>query len=151
MEILGLLDELEDEIKNATKVPLTAKCLVEPDYLLEKLDRIRAVLPEEIEAARMVISERDRIFEDAHRESKYILDDTKFQVAKLVSDDEITKNASEIAEEMINKSKEVSREIREGANEYAEELLKYLESVLNESLKSVKQGLQDINEHSSKI
>ena len=44
----------------------------------------------------MVISERDRIFEDAHRESKYILDDTKFQVAKLVSDDEITKTPARL-------------------------------------------------------
>lgn len=150
MEILVLLDELEEEIKNAKKMPLTAKYLIEPDYFLERLDRIRAILPEEIEAAKLVISERDRIFEDARRESSYILDDTKFQAAKLVSDDEITKNASQVAEDMLNKSKVLSQEIREGANEYAEQLLKYLESVLNESLNSVKQGLQEINEQSSR-
>jgi len=149
MEIFALLDDLEDEIKNAKRMPLTAKSLIDPDYMLDKLDRIRAMLPEEIEAAKMVISERDRIFEDARRESKYILDDTKFQAAKLVSDDEITRNASQIAEEMINKSKALSKEIREGANEYAEQLLKYLESVLNESLKSVKKGIQELNERSS--
>lgn len=149
MEIIVLLDDLEDEIKSAKKMPFTGKYLIDPDYLLDKLDRIRAVLPEEIEAAKTVISERDRIFEDARRESKYILDDTRFQAAQLVSDDEITRNASQIAEEMINKSKALSLEIREGADEYAEQLLRYLESVMNESLKSVKKGLQELNERSS--
>jgi uncharacterized coiled-coil DUF342 family protein len=80
----------------------------------------------------------------------YILDDTKFQAAKLVSDDEITRNASQVAEEMIEKSKAFSQEIRDGANEYAEQLLKYLESVLSESMKSVQQGLKELSEHTSK-
>lgn len=146
MKIIMLLDEIEDEIKSAKKMPLTGKSLIDPDYFLERLDRIRAILPEEIEAAKTVISERDRIFEDARRESKYILDDTKFQAAKLVSHDEITRNASQAAEDMINNSKAISQEIREGANEYAEQLLKYVEKVLNESLKSVKQGIQEISE-----
>jgi gamma-glutamyl:cysteine ligase YbdK (ATP-grasp superfamily) len=151
MEILVLLDELEDEIKSAKKMPLTAKSLIEPEYILERLDRIRAILPEEIEAAKLVITERDRIFEDARRESRYIVDDTKFQAAKLVSDDEITRNASQIAEEMLKKTEAVSREIRESADEYAEQLLKYLESVLNESLNSVRQGLQEVKGQSARI
>lgn len=141
-----LLDELEDEIKNAKKMPLLSKSLIDVDYFLEKLDRIRAVLPEEIKTAMKIIEERDRIFEDARRESKYILEDTRFQAAKLISDDEITKNANQVAEEMIAKSRALSQEIREGANKYAVELLTYLEKVLNESLKSVEQGLRELNE-----
>ncbi|NLW45049.1 MAG: ATPase [Syntrophomonadaceae bacterium] len=150
MEIIMLLDELEDEIKSAKRVPLTAKSLIDADYVLEKLDRIRAVLPEEIKTAIKIIDERDRIFEDARRESKYILDDTRFQAAKMISDDEITRNATQLAEEMINKSKAVSQEIREGANQYAMELLTYVEKVLNESLKSVEQGLRELSEWSEK-
>ncbi|MGI6513335.1 MAG: ATPase [Syntrophomonadaceae bacterium] len=150
MEIIVLLDDLEDEIKNAKRMPLTSKSLIDVDYFLEKLDRIRAVLPEEIKTAIKIIDERDRIFEDARRESKYILDDTRFQAAKLISDDEITKSASQVAEEMISKSKALSQEIREGANQYAVELLTYLEKVLNESLKSVEQGLQELNEWTPK-
>ncbi|MGI6548986.1 MAG: hypothetical protein ACOX4Q_02950 [Syntrophomonadales bacterium] len=150
MKILMLLDELEDEIKDAKRLPLTGKSLIDADYFLERLDRLRAIMPEEIEAAKKVLSERDRIFEDARRESMYILDDTKFQAAKLVSDDEITRNASQVAEEMIEKSKAFSQEIRDGANEYAEQLLKYLESVLSESMKSVQQGLKELSEHTSK-
>ncbi len=151
MEIIMLLDELEDEIKNAKRMPLIAKALIDADYVLEKLDRIRAVLPEEIQTAIKIIDERDRIFEDARRESKYILEDTRFQAAKMISNDEITRNASQVAEEMINKSKALSQEIREGANKYAIELLTYLEKVLNESLKSVEQGLRELNEWDPKI
>ena len=51
---------------------------------------------------------------------------------------------------MISKSKALSQEIREGANQYAVELLTYLEKVLNESLKSVEQGLQELNEWTPK-
>ena len=107
--------------------------------VLEKLDRIRAVLPEEIKTAIKIIDERDRIFEDARRESSisWMIPGSGGQ---MISDDEITRNASQVAEEMINKSKALSQEIREGANQYAIELLTYLEKVLNESLKSVEQG-----------
>jgi len=150
MEILELLDELEDEIKAAKRIPLTDKALIEPEYLLERLDRIRAVLPEEIESARLIINERDRIFEDARRESRYIIDDTKLQAARMVSDDEITKNATQVAEEMLAKTEAVAREIREGANEYAEQLLTYLEKVLHESMNSVKQGLEEIRKQTPK-
>ena len=35
MEIIVLLDDLEDEIKNAKRMPLTSKSLIDVDYFLE--------------------------------------------------------------------------------------------------------------------
>ncbi|NLV17042.1 MAG: hypothetical protein GXY50_07535 [Syntrophomonadaceae bacterium] len=150
MEIIKLLDEIEEEIKGAKRMPMTAKLLLEPEGILERLDRIRAVLPEEIEAAQMVISERERIFEEAKKEARYILDDSKYQASRLVSDDEITRNANQIAEEMLLRTDEAAREIRGSADEYAENLLKYLQSIITESLNSVNQGLKEISEHYEK-
>ncbi len=150
MEIIRILDQIEEDIKSAKKMPLTAKSLVEPEFILDKLDRIRAVLPEEVEAARLMILERDRIFEEARKEARYMLDDTKFQVSKLVSEDEITRHANLMAEELLSKTEDTAREIRKSADEYAENLLKYLKRLLEDSLSSVNQGISEISEQSIK-
>ncbi|MGE5423329.1 MAG: ATPase [Ignavibacteriales bacterium] len=148
MEIIAILDELEERIKESKKVPFSGKSLIEPEYFLDKLDRIRAVLPEEIEAARLVIHEQERIYEEANREAKGFVEDSMYQAARLVETDEITKQAKQVAEEIIAKGQSVALEIHQGANEYADKVMAYLEQVLKESLVSVQKGRSEIKENS---
>lgn len=150
MEIIAILDEIEERIKESKKVPFSGKTLIEPEYLLDKLDRIRAVLPEEIEAARLVINEQERIFEEATREAKGFVEDSMYQAARLVENDEITRQAKQVAEEIIAKGQSVALEIHESANEYADQVLGYLEQVLKDSLISVQKGRAEIKESSRK-
>ena len=66
MEIFRIMDEIEMIIKEGKKIPLySGKTLVDVNRLLDRLDRMRAVLPEELETARILLQDKERIVQDA--------------------------------------------------------------------------------------
>ena len=67
MKILELLDELEEIMETGTGLILTGKIMVDPDEVLEIVKEIRAELPEEMEQAKWIKSERQRILDEARR------------------------------------------------------------------------------------
>ena len=62
----------------------------------------------------------------------------------MVDDSEITRNAMNVAEEIIAKSERVSQQIRQDAEEYADGVLGHIEYVLRKGLDTVVQGRDQI-------
>lgn len=145
MEIFRILDELELLIRDSKKVPISGKSIVEGHIFLDRLDRIRAILPEELETARLIMSERERIVNEACAHADEVLMESQGTVARMVDESEITKNAMQVADEIIFKANEVAKEIRRDANEYAEGVLAHMEIVLKKGLETVSQGRAEIN------
>ncbi|MEN6462750.1 MAG: hypothetical protein ABFC94_15450 [Syntrophomonas sp.] len=146
MEIFRILDELELMIKDSKKVPFSSgKALIESNRFLDRLDRIRAILPEELENARRLISDKDRIVNDACVEAEKYVEQSRDRAARMIDDNEITKNAMNVAEEIVNKAEQVAQEIRRDANEYAEGVLSHMEIVLRRGLDAVSQGKEEIS------
>lgn len=147
MEVFRILDELELMLKESKKVPFSnGKGLIETFSFLERLDRIRAILPEELETARRVIAEKDRIIQEACASAEEYMEQSKDKVARMVNDSEITKNAMEMAEEIVAKAEKVALEIRKDANEYADEVLSHIEIILKKGLDVVQEGKYEIRE-----
>lgn len=147
MEIFRILDEMELMIKNSKRVPLSnGKAIIEAHIFLDRLDRIRAVLPEELDEARLLLSEKDRIVQKACAEAGEYLEDTKSQVARMIDESEITKNAMSLAEDIVSKAEQVANEIRRDANEYADGVLSHMEIVLNKGLDAIRRGRDDIQD-----
>lgn len=146
MEIFRILDELELMIKDSKKVPFSnGKTLIESNRFLDRLDRIRAILPEELETARRVINDKERIVNDACAEAEKFVEQSRDKAARMVDDNEITRNALSSAEEIVIKAEQVAQEIRRDANEYAEGVLSHMEIVLRRGLDAVSQGKEEIN------
>ncbi|HEX3010622.1 MAG TPA: hypothetical protein VHQ70_01130 [Syntrophomonadaceae bacterium] len=146
MEIFRILDELELMIKDSKKVPFSnGKTLIESNRFLDRLDRIRAILPEELETARRVICDKERIVNDACAEAEKFVEQSRDKAARMVDDNEITRNALSSAEEIVIKAEQVAQEIRRDANEYAEGVLSHMEIVLRRGLDAVSQGKEEIN------
>lgn len=147
MEIFRILDELEMMIKDSKKMPFSnGKAMIESHRFLDRLDRIRAILPEELETARILMNQKDKIVTEACAEAEKYVEQSKDKAARLVDDNEITRNAMSVAEEIVNKAEQVSMEIRRDANEYAEGVLSHMEIVLRRGLEAVTQGKDDIRE-----
>lgn len=144
MEIFRILDELELMIKDGKKVPLSGKSLLDGHIILERVDRIRAILPEELHNARLIIHEKDRIVTEACAEADEFMEESKGKIARLVDESEITKNAMKVADEIIFKSEHVAKEIRRDANEYAEGVLAHMEIVLTKGLEAVSEGKMEL-------
>jgi Fe2+ transport system protein B len=145
MEIFRILDEMELLLKGSKKMALSGgKSLVETNRFLDRVDRIRAILPEELETAKIVLAERERIVNEACAEASQYMEQSKNEVARLVDDSEITRNAMNVAQEIIAKGERVSQQIRQDADEYADGVLGHIEFVLRKGLYTVVQGRDQI-------
>jgi cell division septum initiation protein DivIVA len=147
MEIFRILDELEILLKGSRKVPMTGgKSIIETSRFLDRVDRIRAILPEELETAKLIMAEKERIVSDACAEADKYLEHSKSHVALLVDDNEITRSARGAAEQIIAQSEQIAAQIRRDANEYADGVLSHMEIVLRKGLETVIQGRDDIRD-----
>jgi cell division septum initiation protein DivIVA len=148
---MALLDELEQFVENSRRLPLTDKIILDGDQLLDYLDQIRDALPEEIEEAKRIYRDRDRVITDAKFEADHMVEETRMQMNRMVENHEVSKQAQGIAEEIIEQARKVAREIRQGANEYADDVLREMEEVmeraginLEQSLMAVKTGREEL-------
>src|SRR6188472_1724005 len=108
MDVLVLIDKLDDVVHNARPVPLTDQVRVDREEIYDLLDQMRATIPEEIKQARWIVKARE-------------------QQARLISDEEVTKQAERAADEIVEDARSREREIRLGAEDYADEILNTLE------------------------
>ncbi|HCF70572.1 MAG TPA: ATPase, partial [Syntrophomonas sp.] len=91
MEIFRILDELEMMIKDSKKMPFSnGKAMIESHRFLDRLDRIRAILPEELETAKILINQKDKIVTEACAEAEKYVEQSKDKAARMVDDNEIT-------------------------------------------------------------
>lgn len=147
MEIFRILDEMELLLKGTRKVPLTGgKSLVEINRFLDRVDRIRAILPEELQTARLLLADRERIVNEACTEAENYMEQSKHEAARMVDDSIITRNAISVAEDIVAKGEKVAQQIRRDAEEYADGVLSHIEFVLRKGLDTVVQGRDQIRQ-----
>ena len=65
MDTRKLLEELENVINNASEVPFTNKKMVDKDEVARLIDAINQSLPNELESARRIVADKERIMLDA--------------------------------------------------------------------------------------
>jgi hypothetical protein len=61
VDFMYLLDRLEEALATGSRLPLTARTLVDEQECLDILDQMRVAMPSEIKEARRVIAERDSV------------------------------------------------------------------------------------------
>ena len=140
MELFNVLNELEELIEGSTKIPFSRKVLVDEEKVLDYLDRIRAVLPEEVRQAKWVVQERDKVLSDTKMEASRLIENAQKQVLQQADESEIVQHSKALAEEIVEQSKMVALEMREGARSYADDILRSLEENLGKVLNEVQQG-----------
>jgi cell division septum initiation protein DivIVA len=134
MDVLVLIDKLDDLVHNAKRVPLTDEVRVDKEEIYDLLDQMRATIPEEIKQARWIVKERQEMLAEAKRE------EARDRQEKLISQEEITKQAERAAEDIIEDARAREREIRLGAEDYADEILNTLEVNLTKFIGAVQRG-----------
>ncbi len=130
MEILELIEVLEDKIDQSMTIPFWGKGIVDKDELMDMLQEIRVKFPEEMKQAKWIKEERQRIIADAQKEAAAIIQGAEDKIVALINEHEITKQAYEQANSIIEKAQSNSHEIRLGANQYADDLLRQVEEEL---------------------
>jgi len=151
VEVMKVLDEIEELVDGSGRVPLTGKVIIEAEALLDKVDRIRSLLPEELRQAQWVSKERDRILNDAQKEAEELLSKTHLEVKNLAQETEVVKEANTQAGNILMEAQQRALEIEEGANSYAFDVLKSLEDNLSKILNIVKKGQEELKREETNV
>lgn len=144
MELLSILNDLEEFVQSSARVPMTKKALVDEERLLDFLDRIRTILPEEVRKAKWLVQEREKVISESRQEAGRIIEEAQKKMEMQVEDSEIVRRAKEVAEEIIKKAEQVSREMRLGARDYSDGVLAKLETRLEEIMKEIEGGRNEL-------
>src|SRR5579884_4490227 len=73
VDILHLLDQLEEEVASARKMPMGGGVLVDRKRLLDLIDQLRVAIPANIRQARDIMERREQMLAEADNEAKGII------------------------------------------------------------------------------
>lgn len=144
MDVFKLLDEMENLVDSGSRIPVIGKVLIDAEQLFDYMDRIRAMLPEEIRQAKFVNLEKEKMLKEAQQQVDRMMEEAQKRAAKMISDDQIVKQAQIEADDMIQQAKNTSVELKQGAKSYANDLLHQIELNLEKALYTVKKGREEL-------
>ena len=138
MDIMEILNMMEDTIDKASSVPLTGKIMLYKDELMDYIQEIRLVYPEELKEAKWVKSERARILSEAEARAETIQKNAAETQIQLINEHEIYRCAEEQANEMIEHVRQEAMETQQNADAYVLERLERLEESISLILQKVR-------------
>ena len=144
IRVMTLLDDLEEILANASKVPFSEKAIVDSDEIRSIVDDIRLSMPKDIQQAKWVKDEQDRILNEARSEYDKVIIAAKKQAEYLVENDIIKKEAEKRADALISEAENHSRYIKLRSYEYVDKLLFDMQ---NDSAKVAPEYIQPMNDY----
>ena len=122
MDIMEIVDMIEETVSKASTVPLTGKIMLDKDEILDYIQEIRLVYPEQLKEAKWVKTERQRILAEAEERADAIRKSAEETQEKLVDEHEITRQAYEKADAIRDMSERDAREINMDTDRYVDEM-----------------------------
>lgn len=166
MDLLHLVDRLEELVTSAQRMPIGSRAIIDRRRLLDLVDQMRVVIPQEVREASELIDNREQLKLQAEEEATVIVDRAKESAARLVDEHEITLTANERSQQMsIQSTERLEERIAEAnadvqarlteasriadqqmadADEYSRELLRRLERQLKAFVGSVNAGIAQL-------
>jgi len=143
-----ILKELEEAISGASRVPLTNKVMVSEDVVIGCVDKIYAALPDEIQKARKVLEQSDKLLENVEDQGQRIIAEAKEKAEKMTEESVIYQEASAKAEAMLAQAEEASIQLRRDSLRYCDDVMSQLEMALEKMLSSIRKNREDLHKFS---
>jgi len=145
IEIQLLIDRLEALLVESRQFLFSSSVLIDRERCFDIINQMRVSIPEEIKKAKRVQQERERVIAQANEEAERIIELARDQASKMVTNHEITAQAENRVDSVIERARREAEGVRRGADEYAVSVLKELEGRLGEYLTTVQNGIQTLD------
>lgn len=160
MAVKAILDQIENLVVEARRMPLMNKSLIDETDLIHLVDELRRELPLELQKAESVMQERQAILEAANKEANEIREKAKKYAEKLISENEIIAQAEARARDVLAEAAEQEKDIqertmanatqlRDDADQYANQVFDHVIANLGNALNVMQKAKQDLNEGKS--
>jgi cell division septum initiation protein DivIVA len=132
-------------------VPGTRRAFVDRDAVLELIDQLRVAIPEEVQAAKRINSEGERILEQANAEAARIVSRAQEQAAFLISERGLTEAAEAEGRRIVAAAEAAGREVAEGADSYAMQVLLALQTEAEKTLAAIHKGIAVLDDRRAQL
>ena len=129
-DVLLLIDQLDDMIRNAPSGRLGADVRLPRVEVFQLVDRMRARMPEELGNARWIAEHRTEMLQEARQEADRIVAGAREERERILGEAALGKLAEQRAEKILESARARARQIRLGTDGYADEILAGLETGL---------------------
>ena len=141
MNIDDALEAMDELLDKSMQVPFSnKKGLVDVEAIRELIDDIRLNMPTEITQAKNLVNDRKVIISDAKQEADRIIRKAEERAAKLVSQQEITRQATEKANQILMNAQTKYTELCNSTNEYVDSMLTRVEELLTRDVNDIKKA-----------
>jgi cell division septum initiation protein DivIVA len=146
MDIIQLIDHLENLVNESRSIPLSNNIAVDLDRILDLIDQMKSSIPIEIQEAKKISGNRERIQIQAKEEAKRIISLAREEASKHISDESIVEQAQLKANEIIAIAQNDAENLRIQADAYALQSLQKLEIDLERIMNQVRSGIATLTE-----
>ena len=141
MDILQLIDRLEELFNDAKAVPFTHNVVVDEDRMLEIIDQMRIVIPDEVKKAQQVLAQRERFLAQAQEEADRTIVLARDKASQLATKDNIVVEAQRRADQILTQARADADATRGDADDYVVDTLLQLQDNLEKVLNQVRNGV----------
>ncbi|MGI6211071.1 MAG: hypothetical protein ACOYJJ_00595 [Anaerovoracaceae bacterium] len=132
MTVYEILEELEDIVGTASNVPFSNKIMVDGDEILELVQGIRDGLPKDMQDAKWIVGEKERLQDEAKKDYEKIIVEAKKQADYLVDNNDIVLKAKKHADAINQTTEEYSKQLKMKTYEYLDRLLYQMQGKMDD-------------------
>jgi cell division septum initiation protein DivIVA len=141
MDVHDKLDELSALLENARSMPMSASCVVNRSQVLEIVDDIRSLLPDELRYADQLLADSERVVAEGRTEAERLVSRARDESDRLVSENEVYLAAVAEAEATRREAFDEATRMRTEIDDYVDAKLANFEIALQ---KTVAKGREKI-------
>jgi hypothetical protein len=134
MDITARLNRLDELVREAKAMPLSASVLVNRDEVLELIAAMQEALPDEIKQARWIVKDREDLLAKARADAEDIVEVARAEQLKMARQEAVVARATDEAERTLAAAEDESRTMRREAEEYVDAKLAQFEIALRRIL-----------------
>ena len=146
MDILQLIDRLEELFNDAKAVPFTHNVVIDEDRMLEIIDQMRIVIPDEVKKAQQILGQRDRFLAQAQEEADRTIALAREKAEQMAMKDNIVLEAQRRAEQILSQARSDAEATRRDADDYIVETLMNLQGEVEKTLNQIQNGIRAVQD-----
>jgi hypothetical protein len=140
MDVHDQLNEIVATIRGAKAMPMSASCLVNRTEMLEAIERLRHVLPANLDDADALLSDRDAVLKAGRDEAGRLLDAAVAEREQLIEQTDVLVAARERAAAVAVQARAEATRLLADADDYVDRKLGEFEVVLGQLGSQVTNG-----------
>ena len=140
MDVHDQLDQIAATVRGAKAMPMSASCLVNRTEILDALERVRDVLPVDLDHADALLSDRDAVLAAGREEAERMLEAARAERDRLIEQTDVLVAARGRAAAVAEQARTEATRLLADADDYVDRKLGEFEVVLGQLGSQVNNG-----------